>query len=116
MRTRRDRDAEVLNRMNKTLLSLVAAIALAGSAAAGFEAHLSAETMEDERTIDIWVNDDGTYTVLVDGESVVPALPGAPTPELPALPDPGVPEVPEPSMPTIPEVPMPGLPSIPTLP
>lgn len=107
-------ERKVLN-MQKLLIALVASLALAGNAVAGVEGHITAQANGETHTIDVWLHDDGTYVLLVDGEPLAP--PEAPgTPEIPALPEvPGIPELPAlPEAPGIPETPE--LPGIPTLP
>lgn len=77
--------------MKHVVLALVALLATAGPAMAGIESHLAADLDGEAHTVDLFVGDDGSVTLLVDGAPVsAPALPGAPeapaTPELPALP------------------------------
>lgn len=84
--------------MQKTMFALVASLAFAGSAVAGLESHADVTAAGESHTVDLWVDDDGTYTLLVDGQPLgAPALP--PTPELPA------PDVPSPELPSLPELP-----------
>lgn len=77
--------------MKHVVLALVALLATAGPAMAGIESHLTADLDGERHTVDVFVGDDGSLVVLVDGEPLAaPALPGAPeapaTPELPAIP------------------------------
>jgi hypothetical protein len=95
----------------KTLLALVALLATSGLASAGAEAHVFLDAAGQTHSADVYVADDGTVTVLVDGQPVaVPSAPGAP--QLPPLPSP--PSVPAPSLPSPP--PLPSAPSLPALP
>ena len=69
--------------MNKTILILMALVTISAPAAALGEFHLSIEANGETRTVDASVGDDGSATLLVDGEPV-----GAPeAPELPAAPE-----------------------------
>lgn len=77
--------------MKHVVLALVALLATAGPAMAALDAHVFLQAEGETHTVDLFVGDDGSITLLVDGEPVgAPELPGAPeapaTPELPALP------------------------------
>lgn len=61
----------------KTLIVLLAALALAPAAQAGLEAHVFVQVDEESHTLDVVAADDGTATVLVDGAP--PAAPAPPT-------------------------------------
>lgn len=90
--------------MNHALVAMLALIATSSTALAGGSVHaLVGLPTGETHTIDVTVNDDGTYTLLLDGAPVDPtALPGAPA----------IPSAPE--VPTLPVVP--GIPTLPTLP
>ena len=90
--------------MQKLMFARVASLACAGSAGAGLEGHADVDAAGESHTVDLWVNDDGTYSLLVDGAPLaVPEAPGAP--ELPPTPELPAPEVPSPEVPSVPELP-----------
>lgn len=80
--------------MIKTFLVMMALVTISGPALAGGEFHFEVDANGETHTIDATVGDDGSASVLVDGEPVgapeapeVPETPEAPeAPELPALP------------------------------
>lgn len=87
--------------MNQALVAMLALLATSSTALAGGSVHaLVGLPTGETHTVDLAVNDDGTYTLLLDGAPVDPtALPGIPSaPEVPALP--GAPEIP--ALPTLP--------------
>ena len=103
----------------KLMIALVALIAIAVPAHADGTAHIEATANGETHTVDLVFADDGTATLLVDGQPVsTPAAPGLPaTPELPATPAlPSAPDVPVPSAPATPELPTVSTTPLPTLP
>lgn len=74
--------------MNYALLVLVATLAVSGSALAGVDAHIAATLDGETHTVDLVIHDDGSYSLLVDGQPVgAPEVPSAPeVPAAPALP------------------------------
>lgn len=69
----------------KTILTLIALLSIPTIATAGATLHAEATANDQTHTLDIAVNDDGSYSLLIDGQA--PAAPGAPdTPTLPTLP------------------------------
>lgn len=77
--------------MQKTMFVLMALLATSGSALAGGTLHAEITANGETHTLDATVGDDGSASVLVDGEPVgAPELPAAPevpsAPEVPALP------------------------------
>lgn len=67
------------------IVAMIAAllVGIAGTAAASFEATVDAQIGEETHQLYVFVADDGTATILVDGEPLgapeAPELPGIPT-------------------------------------
>lgn len=93
--------------MKTSILVLFASLVVLGPASAGAEIHAFVQADSETHAVDIFVSDDGTVVLLVDG---------APVPEAPEMPEaPETPEAPEaPAVPELPEVP--DAPEFPALP
>lgn len=71
--------------MQKTILVLMALLTIAGPAMAGGDLHFAIDANGESHTVDASLGEDGSATVLVDGQPVgAPELPAAP--EVPTLP------------------------------
>lgn len=85
-------------------------LALASPALAGGEIHALIDADGSTHSLDVWVDDAGNVTILIDGAPLI-------LPEAPALPDaPAAPEAPAPDVPEAPEAPSPEVPELPALP